>query len=260
MEGLRLGDETVAQAERLPALQSRMQLAIPKERLPQGLRSATREILLKLESYPRVSDLLDQCPYADLQILQVLRVLREKGVISESRDESAEEVAPLLAATEILAIHQALYGAARIGETLSAVVVILSSSPQERSDFVPILHALPEFVLSSPPHDDPLLPLELGRLQLSASFALRFISLPATAEFSPLWSLYLRQLFGVISLAPVGSFPAAERIFSSSGTGLVSLDPQERGALASGERGAWRDFLNRFLPRFQGSATTTEVS
>ena len=257
MEGLRLGDEAAAQAERLPARQSRMQLTIPKERLPQGLRSATREILLKLESYPRVSDLLDHCPYADLQILQVLRVLREKGVISESRDESVGVIAPLLTATAIHAVHQRLYGVDRLGEDLTAIVLILSPSALAMSEFMPTLHVLPEFVSSSPPLDDPLLPVELGRLPLSENFALRFITVPALAEFSPLWALYTRQLFGVITLAPIGSFPVAERIFSSCGTVLVSLDAQERRALSG--RGVWHDHLIRYLPRFQSKATMPEV-
>lgn len=260
MEGLRLGDEFAAQAENLPSLQSRMQLTIHPERLPQGLRSATREILLKLETYPRVSDLLDHCPYADLQILQVLRVLREKGVISESRDESVAEAVPLLAATEILAIHQTLYSDAQIGEVLSAIVVILSPSVTALGEFLPTLQTLPEFVPSALSVDDPLLPVELGRLQLTEGFALRFVSVPAAAESSPLWSLYARQLFGVITLTPAGTFPSAERIFSSFGTVILSLDVQERQALTRGGRVAWRELISRFLPRFQPGANTTEVS
>ena len=260
MEGLRLGDEAAAQAERLPALQSRMQLTIPRERLPQGLRSATREILLQLEGYPRVSDLLDHCPYADLQILQVLRVLREKGVISESRDESGTEAVPLLAAAEILAVHQALYGPTRIGESLNAVVVILSPAPEELSEFVATLQALPGFVPAALAAVDPLLPAELGHLQLTESFALRFSAVPAKAEFSPLWSLYARQLFGVIALAPAGAFPVAEKAFSAFGTVLVALDPPERATLANGGNKAWRELFERFLPRFQTSVPATEVS
>ena len=260
MEGLRLGDEASAQAERLPALHSRMQLALPKERLPQGLRSATRDILLKLEAYPRVSDLLDHCPYADLQILQMLRVLREKGVISESRDESGMEDAPLLAAAEILAVHQILYGPTRIGEPLSAVVLLLSPSPQELSEFVAALQALPGFVPATLAAVDFRLPVELGRLQLAENFALRFSSVPAAVEFSPLWSLYARQLFGVIALAPAGTFPVAEKAFSATGTVLVALDPPGRATLTSGGNKVWRELFARFLPRFQPSAPLTEVS
>jgi ActR/RegA family two-component response regulator len=259
IEGLRLGDEAVAQAERLPALHSRMQLAIPRERLPQGLRSATREILLKLEAYPRVSDLLDHCPYADLQTLQVLRVLRDKGVISESRDESGTENVPLLAAEEILALHQTLYGPTRIGEFLSAVMVILTPSPRELNEFLPALQVLPGFVPAAPAAVDPLFPGEFGRLQLSESFALRFSVIPAGVEFSPLWSLYARQLFGVIALSPAGTFPAAEKKFAALGAGLLFLDASERQTLTRGNRDDWRELFNRFLPRFQPSPIATEV-
>lgn len=258
MEGFRLGDEAAEQTERLPSLQSRMQLIIPLDHLPQGLRPATREIVLKLESYPRVSDLLDHCPYADLQILQVLRVLREKGVISERRAESVAQTRPLLAATEILAVHQALYGAARIGEPLSAVVLLLAPSIRESGDILSILQALPDFVPSSLVLEE-LIPVELGRLQLSESFALRFITVPTAGEYSPLWSLYARQLFGVISLASIGTFPAAEQTLSSFGHIVVPLDQPGRELLKNGGSGAMRDLLNRFLPRFQSSPTIAEV-
>lgn len=259
MEGLRLGDEIAEQAGRLPALQARMEMVIPPERLPQGLRPSTREILAKLESYPRVSDLLDHCSYADLQILQVLRVLREKGVISESRAESVEQTLPLVAATEILAVHQTLFGVARIGEALSAVLVVLSPSHPEVGEFLSPLHALPEFVASALLCDDPRLPSELGHLQLSENFALRILTLPATAEYSPLWSLYGRQIFGVVSLTSANAFPAAERIFSTFGSVVVSLDPQGRQALNRGGRGAVRDFLQQFLPPFQKNTRRPEV-
>jgi FixJ family two-component response regulator len=259
MEGLRLGDEAAAQAERLPALQSLMQLALPRERLPQGLRAATREILHKLEMYPRVSDLLDHCTYGDLQVLQVLRVLREKGVISESRNESGTGAAPLLTTAELLALQQVLYGPTRIGEPLSALVVILSSSPEELREFLSALQTLAEFVPTALATTFPRLPADLGRLQISENFALRFSVVAATAEFSPLWSLYGRQLFGVIVLAPVGTFPVAEKYFAAFGAGLLPLDAPERQALARGKRDDWRDLFHRFLPRIQPGTTPTEA-
>ena len=101
---------------------------------------------------------------------------------------------------------------------------------------------------------DPRLPVEVGRLQLSENFSLRFSAVPATAEFSPLWSLYARQLFGVIALAPAGTFPVAEKAFAAFGMTLVSLDPQERATLTTGGNKVWRELFERFLPRFQPTA------
>jgi hypothetical protein len=180
-------------------------------------------------------------------------------VISESRDESGAEAAPLLTAAEILALHQTLYGPTRIGESLSAVVVILSAAPGELHELVPALQALPGFVPAVLTANDPRLPVELGRLQLSENFSLRFGAVPATAEFAPLWSLYARQLFGVIALSPAGTFPVAEKAFSAFGTVLISLTPPERAALASGGSKVWRELFNRFLPRFQPGSTPTEA-
>jgi hypothetical protein len=79
-------------------------------------------------------------------------------------------------------------------------------------------------------------------------------------EFSPLWSLYARQLFGVIALAPAGTFPAAEKKFAALGAGLLFLAAPERQALTRGNRNDWRELFNHFLPRFQPSAPPKEVS
>lgn len=259
MEGLRLSDEVAALGDALPSLHSRMQLSIPRERLPQGLRSATREVLAKLEDYPRVSDLLDQCPYDDVQVLQVLQVLREKGVISEKRDEGGEEVSPLLSVTEILGVQQELCAGAAHGVSLSAVVMILSPAAADLNKFLPALHLLREFIPSPHPRSKAQLPDEVGRLQLSDAFSLRLIVVPATAEFAPLWPLYLRQLFAVISLAPAGTFPLAEKSLSATDRGWLYLDRVARRALMDKGREGWGELLRRLLPFQTRNSITTEV-
>lgn len=259
MEGLRLGDEFAAQAESLPAFDARLALRIPRENLPQGLRPATREILLKLEYYPRVGDLLDQCPYPDLQILQVLRVLREKGVVAESRDAASLPTVPLLAPAEILFVHQALFGSGRLVEHATARLVVLSTSAEERRDFLRLLGGIPEFAASGLASDDPLLPVELGRLQLSESFVLRLVCVPAQGEMEPIWPLVRRHLFGLVSLAPAGALPAAERYFSAKKRTIIHFDAAQALAPDNGGRQAFGDLLTRLAAPLHDATTTAEA-
>lgn len=264
MEGLRLNDETVAQAESLPTLNARLALRIPRENLPQGLRPATREILLKLEYYPKVSDLLDHCPYPDLQVLQILRVLREKGVISETRDADLPNAAPLLAADEILTVHQALFGAGRLVDQAQALLVVLCATVVEQQNFMRMLDGVPEFVVTGQPQGEPLAPVELGRLQLSESFSLRLVSVPASPAMAPLWSLYRRHLFGVLSLGPYGAFAEAEGYFASKQRTLAYLDKCAPDGqffdVKKDGRKAIGSMLTRFAARFHDPMTPAEVS
>jgi hypothetical protein len=62
-----------------------------------------------------------------------------------------------------------------------------------------------------------------------------------------------------MTLAPVGTFPVAEKAFSAVGADLVVLDAQGRAALTSGGNKVWRELFAPFLSRFQPSAPPMEV-
>jgi len=266
MEGLRILDEMNAQAATLPALNARLVLRIPRDRLPQGLRPATRDILLKLEYYPRVGDLLDQCPYPDFHVLQVLRVLREKGVISENQGDDLPAVIPFLSAAEILTAHQYLFGSGQLVEHATARILILTDSVEQADSFVALLHDIAEFEPTDNflPAGGQLLPGDLGRLPLSESFALRFIRLPAQAQYQPLWPVFAHHLFGVLSLAPAGTLPEAEQYFSQIGRPIAYLDAQapvgQSYPLKKGDRKGLAKLFTFFAAGFIEAPVAVEVS
>lgn len=255
MEGLRVADEMAAQAATLPALNARLSLRIPRERLPQGLRPATRDILLKLEYYPRVGDLLDQCPYSDFQILQVLRVLREKGVVAESQGDDLPSTLQLLTVAEILTARQALFGSGQLGGQAIARILVLTSNSEQGREFYDLMHGISEFEPApTAPNGHAFTPTELGRLPLSETFSLRWVLLPAQPEVQPLWPVFSRHLFGVLSLVPAGEIPAAENYYASIGRPLAYLAPGaplgQSFTLKKGERKGLSKLLTYFAAGF----------
>lgn len=264
MEGLRVTDEMAAQAGSLPALNSRLVLRIPRERLPQGLRPATRDILLKLEYFPRVGDLLDQCPYPDFQILQVLRVLREKGVIAETQGEDLPAVVPLLSPAEILTTHQFLFGAGKLIDLAMARILVLTSDDTQTQALREALNGIAEFEPAAAlPAGDLLCPGDLGRIALSESFALRFIRLPAQAELQPLWPVFSHHLFGVLALAPAGTLPEAERYFAAIGRPVAYLDPNapvgQSFPLKKGDRKGLAKLFSFYAAGFLETSSSAEA-
>ncbi|WP_221248672.1 DUF4388 domain-containing protein [Desulfuromonas versatilis] len=258
MDGLRQIDELIAQAEAMPHPDSLLVLKVPRDRLPRGLRPATQEILMILEYYPRVRDILDHCPRSDFEILQVLKVLLAKGLIEEHREEPGglPMQLPLLSSAEVIALKDHLGERDVLLEEASAKLILLASCAADIRRFVQSLKGIPEFE----PEGDFLLSDvslglgEVGRLNVAETFSLRLFSLPATDEAAPLWTPFCRRLFGVVSL---GNLAKAEEFFKFRARVPViklafSGDSPGVFVLEEGERKSLRRLLELFARRFVG--------
>lgn len=248
MEGLRLNDEHAAQQATLPSLDARLSLRIPRENLPQGLRPATRDILLKLQYYPRVADLLDHCPQPDFMILQVLRALLDKGVVEECQDaQQVAERLPLLPVADMLAARQHFAGDGSLHQVVPRLILLSTVGVQLRP-LLQTLKTIPEF------EPDRLWLTRggaslgtIGKLTFSETFALEFFHLPTESGMSPLWPVFARSLFGVVSLAPPAAVNEAVKYFNAeAGVGSIAwlhgdgpsestflLRPGDRSSLAA---------------------------
>lgn len=268
MDGLRQIDELLAQADSLPHPDSLMVLKVPRDRLPRGLRPATQEILMVLEYYPRVRDILDHCPRPDFEVLQILKVLLAKGLIEEHReslDDSPEQV-PLLTSAEVIALKDHLGERDVLLEEASAKLILLASCAEDIRNFVQALKGIAEF---EPEGDfllsDSSLGLgEVGRLNIAETFHLRLFSLPATDEAAPLWTPFCRRLFGVISLGPAGTLAKAEEFFKYRARVPVvklAFAPQAAEAffLEPGDRKDLQRLLELFARRFVGPEKNEET-
>ncbi|WP_305041297.1 DUF4388 domain-containing protein [Geoalkalibacter sp.] len=221
MEGLRQSDELNALADKLPRSDSLLFLKVPLDRLPRGLRPTTQEILVLLEYYQRVEDILDHCPRSDYDILQILRILLDKGVVEERREEAlvAEEREPLLHSDEIIQIRDQLGERDALLEEATVKLIVLAARAEAMHQLLPYLRSFAEF------EPDSRLAggfqgvgiRDLGLLRLGETFALRLLSLPTLAEAAPLWSPFCRRLYGVLALTDGEPPSAAESYFADRG-------------------------------------------
>lgn len=268
MEGMRQNDEERAQQDSLPAPGTRLALRIPRERLPRGLRPTTQEVLLLLEYYQRVADILDHCPRPDFEVLQVLRVLLEKGLVEEIEEvQPAEAAAPLLTSEEVLAVKDTYNEGATLLETATAKVILLATEPAPVRDFLDAVQGLPEFR----PAGEALLgsdrlPLgDIGLLLVGETFALRLFILPAGAETAPLWTSFGRRLFGVAALGASTEMNRAIDFFETQAhIPVARIVKPGAGAsgfvLEAGNRQGLRRLLAFFATRFRGEAAQEEES
>ena len=261
MEGLRQLDEMAAQAGSLPNVEDHLLLKIPRDHLPRGLRPATQEILILLDYYPRVQDILDHSPRPDLEVLQILKILIERGFLEvDRRHHQKESHLPLLTSEEIVAIKDHLGDGQTLLEDATAKILLLASGPQRVRDFVGTLRGISEFEPESAfLVDQPRLWLgDIGRLNVSDSFSLRLFSLPATSENAPLWRPFCRKLFGVILLDHQDAeLQEARRFFAEEGRSAVAevhLDMAARQGfrLTDGDRNGLGAILKYFMLNFLG--------
>ncbi|WP_305045283.1 DUF4388 domain-containing protein [Geoalkalibacter sp.] len=256
MEGLRQSDELNALSAKLPRLDSLLFLRVPLDRLPRGLRPTTQEVLVLLEYYQRVEDILDHCPRSDYDILQIIRILLEKGVVEERREEAllVEEREPLLHSDEIIQIRDHLGERDALLEETTAKLLVLAASSAQMEALLNYLHGFPEFKAESAPLGGARATgiRDLGLLRLGETFALRLLSLPVLAEAAPLWSPFCRRLFGVLCLVDARGPSAAEGYFAGRGDvplARVSFTAGEENAfyLEKGSRAGLRQLLSSLL-------------
>lgn len=269
MEGLRQNDEMAALAATLPALDVQLTLKVPRERLPQGLRPTTLELLQKLEYFPGVAELLDQCTAPDYELLQILKTLIDKGVVEERRTEDvrAQQRQVLLSTTQIIAARERLGDHDALMEQGTAKLLLVASDQEQLYRFVQSLQGIHEFA-----PDDAFLSGgkelalgDLGLLTLSETFALRLFCLPANSVMGPLWPVFLRRSFGIVILSPCGALPEFEAFLASRPgdpfvyAGSDSTQPNTL-VLPRGDRSALRNLLAFFADRAQGKVIPREVS
>lgn len=255
MEGLRQVDEMASLRRQFPFDEGALSLAIAPDELPRGLRPATREVLLSLQSFHRLEEVLDNCTPNDFLILQILRALIEMGVVRIERGESVEasQRDPLLSAADVLSIREKLGEQDQLLEEASVKLILLADSGKELRAFVQRLTGVAEFSLDSDfqkTRGESYLG-DIGWLRIGETFSLRLVALPVSAPLGPLWHPFRRRLLGVLSLSLSDSVRRAEDFFRSGGTVPgVRVDLTDEGIQCLPERVGDRKSLKRMLGFF----------
>ncbi|PLX82230.1 MAG: hypothetical protein C0616_02515 [Desulfuromonas sp.] len=255
LDGVRQNDEMNAQRDSLPAPSSEVVLLVPQEHLPSGLRPTTQEILLLLQNMRKVQDVLDHGSRPDFEILQILRALLDKGILStrERGQDVANRVEPLLSTEDVLVVKDSFGESDALLQEATAKLVLLVARGEELRGLVQVLQAMPEFEadVSLAGSRRELLFGDIGQLQVADTLKIRLFSLPATDETAPLWRPFCRRLFGVLSIGEEGLVSEAEQFFEQYGNVevvKVGFNEMREGTLLlrAGDRDAWRQVLHRF--------------
>ena len=204
LEGLRQLDESESGSGGLPAPSARVRLAVPANEIPHAVHPVTQEVLLLLEMYERVADVVDHCSHPDYQVLRTLQTLAERGLLVLSRDPSEDDSrsASWLDPVALRRLHDFLQAGRPPGRASgSAKLLVAGSDLEVTRDFMRLLGTLPglepapELEAGRVSPDDLL---RLGRLRLGEGPHLELFQVPIAEAFAPAWPVLAHGALGVL--------------------------------------------------------------
>jgi hypothetical protein len=233
VEGLRQLEEWNRLSTRLPPLDSSVRLNVKHSELPNIVHPLTQEVLLLLELYTSVRDVVDHCIYPDYQVLRTLHTLAERGIIHVGRVQAP--------AASVAVSSERLFSEAqgrRLADWLReggaagpqdgasvAKLLVVAANPQSLPDFLRLLETVREVELEHDPARHERLVDELGslgRIVVSDDVVIELIHLPTGPAWEPLWSVAGHGALGTLFLldGPVGD---SARIIEPVSTRLARL-------------------------------------
>jgi hypothetical protein len=185
LEGMRQIDETRARREALDSEEDAFLAIVPAETAKREAEQRVLEVLLA----PRnLTELLDEVPLADLDVLEALAVLLENGQVRRI-PAGAERVE--LADSERLAVLAALAKrAARAGFRAPARVAV-AASPQRLATLTHAVSRIADAMIPSETVPSAPIPHALATLRLADGGELGVVGLPLVEAYAPLWALVL---------------------------------------------------------------------
>jgi CheY-like chemotaxis protein len=193
-EGLRQIREWQRLAVELPPLSATVTLKIPRSALPNVIHPLTQEVLVVLDLYSQVKDVVDHCSFPDYQVLRTLHTLVRRGMVELQQEPEATELA-----REVRLFS--LARTARLREWLEvdrpgawagreAKLLVVASDVAATRDFARLLRRLPGVELDAQLERgelaaDDLLPL--GRVAVDSEVGIELLHVPAAERFAPIW-------------------------------------------------------------------------
>ena len=207
MEGMRQIDESNRAGRSLPAADAHVALRVKSTDLPNMVHPLTQEVLLLLEIYSQVQDVVDHCSFPDYQVLRTLHTLMERGMVEMRRGSHALPSRP----------GQGLFTAAqarRLGDYLDASrprgappcdakLLLVSARREATADFVRLLRGLPGARLEGAFAGGTFEASDLstvGRLPVDDTRGLQIVHVPIDPAYAPIWPLAGHGALGVVVL------------------------------------------------------------
>jgi CheY-like chemotaxis protein len=212
LEGLRQGDE-LANDSSLPPREAEIRLAVAKSEIPHAVHPVTQEVLLLLEMYDRVEQIVEHCSHPDYQVLRTLQTLLERGLVVVSRGESTVQAqkSGWLDPGAARRLQDWLQLGRLPGQAATSAKLLLASSDLEGTrDFLRLLAPLPGFEVA-PVIEDGALGADdvkhVARLRLGDGPSVDIIHAPCREPFAPAWRMLA---YGALGVLLVHTHPVAD--------------------------------------------------
>jgi CheY-like chemotaxis protein len=223
MEGVRQLDEWERMRASLPPLDARVALKVDTGNLPNVVHPLTQEVLLLLEIYDLVRDVVDHCSHPDYQVLRTLQTLVDRKIVRLSRDSFPSPVAggdALFSPAQVRRLHDWLQSGRGAGaRSRVAKLLLISSDLSATRDCVRLLGTLPGMQLSPRFRGDRFSALDVetvGRLQVDDGISIQFLHVPVDSSFAPIWPVAAHGALGTLFLLSGSVREAEERIHPAS--------------------------------------------
>jgi len=207
MEGMRQLDEWDSLVKLMPPPGTVLKLSKSRDELPQNMRPVTQEILLLMEFYNTLKDIVEKSTHTDYDVCQSILGLIQKGIITTS-DEGKPSVAkdePMITGEEALTIHRILRpGQGDYAEYHWGKILVFSSETDLITLFISSISEGAEFKLSRDNFSNQEIINSsfggMGILEISENTYLQVFLLPSTKQYLPLWKAFSEGTVGGVFL------------------------------------------------------------
>ncbi|MET0794981.1 MAG: DUF4388 domain-containing protein, partial [Polyangiaceae bacterium] len=196
LEGMRHIDETKRRREALDSESEAFLAIVPPET---GTREASQRVLEVLLAPRTLSELLDEVPLADLDVLEALTELLDLGQI---RRISAGAARVELADAERLTVLAALAKRAARAGFRAPVRVAIAASQQRLATLTHAVSRIADAIIPTEMVPSAPIPHALATLRLADGGELGVVGLPLVEAYAPLWALVLPSCAAVARLEP----------------------------------------------------------
>jgi CheY-like chemotaxis protein len=216
MEGMRQKDEWDKLRRDLPGPEIRLQLKVPKDKIPAIQHPLTREVVEAVIAYRKIGEIVDHCPFPDYQVLRVVSDLFARDFLALEQIRTtpeggfAESEAAIFSPPQIRRLRE--WASAQRPKAGAVLKLVVASA--ERSlvrAFVAALRETTNFVIDGRLAREPQRVGGLGALghvPLGEGMALRLVGIPAGEEYAPLWDVAAHGTLGAVIL-PAGPYGQA---------------------------------------------------
>ena len=207
LEGVRQLDEWDRLRASLPPRGARVLLAVPKAELPNAVHPVTQEVLLLLEIYDRVRDVVDHCSYPDYQVLRTLQTLVDRGLVELRRDavrSDLEARGSLFDAAQVRRFRDWVEADRPRGSLgTPAKLLVASADTAATRDFVRLLGDLPGMDVHPGFEDGRFRPddlAEIGVLTVGDGLGIAILHVPMDPAFEAVWPIAVHGALGTLVL------------------------------------------------------------